>query len=383
MSLLISSGHSYRERLTKRESVQDRIHLQKSQPYIKEEPGFFSRIASWIYPFGGSSNKEPDSIPSPGRQSASYLPPPNKVPPKYLPPENLSPPSYNRPNQIPKDSSDCNPCNREPWIPIPGKSGRTNVINFVPQNEVGLNPHPQYGPPNQLPNSINAITAFDRPSTHQEFPKGEYIPPDNQPLPEYGVPNIEITPSVLVGSLSIPPNSPISFNQYVPVGGGNRGPETPSTFPQLPNTYGPPSFQFRGKETPHPINIPQIRDHMIPPPVKTQDKNYLNIVGMRPPPPPTGFTTQLVPIKQNHQNPNSIQDILQPPVSQYSVLNEEFPPYTSKPIDAYSTPDIHGIEQIPLSSGDNDEFGYPIAFPNLSIRPLVPLHNHIQFRQSE
>ncbi|XP_045479815.1 uncharacterized protein LOC123684566 [Harmonia axyridis] len=393
MCLLLQSDCYAKERVSKRELAQDRIHLQRSQPYVKEEPGFLSRIASWIFPFG-SSKSEADSIPSAGHHSPSYLPPPKQPHPKYLPTENLPPQNY---PPAKHESSDCNPCNREPWIPIPGKSERNNVINFVPPNEVnkvvldGLNPPPpQYGAPKPLPNSINAITSFDRPPVHQELPKVEYGPPSNSPSPQYGVPNIEITPSVLFGSLVIPQNSGPSLNQYVPVGSGpslnqyvpvgnfRNAPETPSTFPQVPKGYGPP---FRTKVSPVPSPHSGVPNHMLPPPSKVlQQGNYINIVGMRPPPPPR-VTTHLVPVKQHHQNPNSIQDILQPPVSQHSVLDEEYPPYTSKPIDFYSTPDIHGIEQIPLSSGDNDDAGYPIAFPNLSIRPLVPLHNYVPFRR--
>ncbi|XP_044748714.1 uncharacterized protein LOC123309590 [Coccinella septempunctata] len=402
LCLLVQSGSTAKNRLSKRNSAQDRIQLQKSQPYIKEEPGFLSRIASWIFPFGGgTSNNELDSVPSAGHHSASYLPPPNRNPPKYLPPGDLSPPHYTQSYPTTLESSDCNPCNREPWVPIPGKSGRNNnVINFVPQHEVhnvildGLNPPPVYGPPNPPNSPVNTQSnqnfldvTFDRPpSTHQDLPNVEYGPPNNNlPSPQYGVPNIEITPSVLVGSLDIPQDIRHSFNQYVPVANGKNIPETPSAFPQLPNSYGPPTFQFRGKATPVPLSVPSssspTKGHVFPPPIKTSTHtNYINILGMRPPPPPS-FTTHLVPVNHHHKNPNSIQDILQPPVSQHSVLDEEFPPYTSKPIDAYSTPDIHGIEQIPLSSGDNDDFGYPIAFPNLSIRPLVPLHNYIKFRQ--
>ncbi|KAL3265369.1 hypothetical protein HHI36_009576 [Cryptolaemus montrouzieri] len=119
---------------------------------------------------------------------------------------------------------------------------------------------------------------------------------------------------------------------------------------------------------------------MVPPPLVQAypQMNYQDILGMRAPPIQNNYpTTQLHSLSKN---PHNIQDILQPPVSQYSILNEDFPPYTRNPLGNDNSP-VHGIEQLPLSSGDSDDYNHPIVLPNLSITPLVPIHNFGDFRK--
>ncbi|KAK9870787.1 hypothetical protein WA026_009747 [Henosepilachna vigintioctopunctata] len=282
-----------------------------------------------------------------------------------------------------------------------GNYEKKAIIQFIPQTNVdfildGLNPPLPFDGHSSPPAEYYGPPPFSLPSdnyNHQQFSSGipnhfklfndhksnsqfsttthilpqypslspQYLPPSKSILLPINQNNHKLHPSVQYGA-------PIS---------NNFNPPPPSILPKPPKSlYGPPAPLFRSKpptsnknDFRRPNTKYEIKDHMVPPSVHISgQKNYQDIVGMMAPP-------------VGNNNPHNIQDILHPPVSQFPILEEDFPPNTRKPLSSYGSPNIQGIEQVPLSSGDHYDLSYPIAFPNLSVRPVAPIHNFINFNQ--
>ncbi|KAK5643453.1 hypothetical protein RI129_007298 [Pyrocoelia pectoralis] len=194
---------------------QARIDIQQSIEKTRDEPSLMSKIASWIFPFGGTKDDPPaaDAVPLETSRQQSH---------QYLPPQ--------QPQQV------CNPCNQEPWVPIATKHGQNTVIGFVhphqqqtsplqygppshqygPPQQYGAPPAPtkQYGPP-PLPNKQHGAPSPPQVKHHGAPPSSQYGVP-HSPSNQYGLPH---TPSNQYGS-------PIPTHQYGP---------PPSTMYGVPN----------------------------------------------------------------------------------------------------------------------------------------------------
>ncbi|XP_049825667.1 uncharacterized protein LOC109605067 [Aethina tumida] len=434
----------------------DKTILKKSESYQKhqQEPSFISKIANWLFPFGGDSEAAAAEHPQ-----FRYLPPP---PPQH---------AFGLPEK------ECNPCNKEPWIPMATNNGHHTVINFVPPSGSHIThlqsvhpppnlygpPDNQYGPPpppkfiQKLPNKdysgFGGTSSGFGGSSHSGFgisshgpsattlqdfivppplhlkshspsyrlnnkygpplktSPGIYGPPKpvyGPPKPAYGPPNYK-PPSGPFGPPSSqygPPSNqygppPTPSNQYGP-------PPSPSNQygppPSPSNQYGPPpspSNQYGPPQSPsNQYGPPQSPSNQYGPPPSPSNQygppqNQPSHFG----PPQNHFgppTTHLKPIFESYGAP---PDIRPPPVSgTYGAPSylppqklvptspsANYPPPQPVPSDSYGAPlgpnaadyYLGQNEQLSLPSGDNHR---PIPLPNLSLRPVVPVREHVNFK---
>ncbi|XP_065158277.1 uncharacterized protein [Atheta coriaria] len=346
---------------------------------------------------------------------------------------------------------DCNPCNKEPWIPITTNYGHNQLVGFMQSHDVtsggngGLyNQHSfssgSYGTPNHgfhsgpqqtynPPSSPHVLENFKPPpqissnygppslppisSAPQELygppapPQNNYGPPA-PPQNNYGPPppsdNYGPPPPPSPGNNYGPPppsldyGAPISAPSYSAPSVFNKPPAPAPGPSNFGNHYGAPKpiFKIPSKNYGPPINQPTFsipkpgyssgkaprqirpgfhqRPHMqfSPPPPQPVYKyiplnkgKYSNLpTNFKPPPPPTNYNSG-GPISfnsfgtfVNHGVPTQNLDI------KTQVTNPEYLP---------------PIEQLPIATGHNAE---PIPFPNLSSRPVAPLHNPQNFQDN-
>ncbi|XP_012279753.1 flocculation protein FLO11 [Orussus abietinus] len=101
---------------------------------VTDNSGYFSRFVNWFNPFGGREsppthpqspqNSQPPRFAQPVPPKGEYGPPPGYKDafPHPPPPPPAHNPGDSRLYRPPKEKT-CNPCNKVPWIPIPGHSG--------------------------------------------------------------------------------------------------------------------------------------------------------------------------------------------------------------------------------------------------------------------
>ncbi|XP_031340698.1 uncharacterized protein LOC116168848 isoform X2 [Photinus pyralis] len=257
-----------------------------------------SKIASWIFPFGGSSDSpSPDPIPleSSRQHSLQYLPPP-------------------KPQQI------CNPCNQEPWVPIASRHGLDTVIGFVHPHQQQT-PSFQYGPPSQQYG----------PPSHQYG-----VPPP--PTKQYGPPQI---PNQQYG---LPPPSAHQINpQYGPPSNQYGAPHAPTNHygpPAPTHQYGPPPTRY-GVPNDQQGHYSNKNQNFRPPP------NYIPPTFFIPPPtgksPPYKYTNVNKPSKNNkfvQGKSKPLRPALQhqhgPPIPLNFVKASDPPPYPFEHMPGFS-----------------------------------------------
>lgn len=158
-TFLCASGNE--DHKTKEAESRIDAYLKPSEQVILQKPNkkdeqksFMSRLASWLFPFGGND----DTISAEGQSRAQYAPPP---------------PSH--------QDKQCSPCNSVPWVPIVSNRGAHTLLEFKP---------PQYLP-QPTPSSHN-FQNFKVSQPQQTYgppqePTGHYSPPPI-PLTNYGSP---------------------------------------------------------------------------------------------------------------------------------------------------------------------------------------------------
>lgn len=370
----------------------DKLHLQKSIPYKKEEPTFLSKIKNWFFP-------SPDTVPAEGHHGG----------PQYLPPQPYQ-------SQIA-----CNPCNKAPWIPVATNIGHNTLINFVPpsshledlrpppsnqygppSSQYGPPPSSQYGPPPSPQYGPPPSSQYGSPSSSQHGPRPspEYGPPPSSqhgppPSPEYGPP-----PSSQYGPPPSPEYGPPPASQYRPPPSAQYGPPPSHFKPPQPQYGAPSSSHFKPPPSPQ-YGAPSFSQFKPPPspqygapPVfkpRPEKLNYgLPIENLKPPP----TITHLKPISLSYNVPIGMRP---PPLTgSYHSLpptspstNYYLPPPPPPPSDSYGAPvsgpnvDYHvrpeylpPVEQLPLASN------HPIPLPNLSSGPVLPIHNPQNFHDN-
>ncbi|EFA02440.2 uncharacterized protein LOC103312680 [Tribolium castaneum] len=339
----------------------DKLLLQKSAPYKKEEPSFLSKLSSWFFP-------SKDSVPAEGHHSG----------PQYLPPQPY------------QSQTGCNPCNKAPWIPIASSVGHNTLINFVPPSShlEDLRPPPtHYGPPSPQ---------YGPPPSPQYGPppSAQYGPPPSAqshgppPSPQYGSPpSAQYGPPSASQSHGPPPSPqygpPIKLqSQYGPPPRPQYGPPPPTKLTQISppqSQYGPPPSHFKPPSPQY--GAPIFR------PKPNNDHFGLSMQHLRPPP-----VTHLKPVFNNYVPIG----MLPPPLSgsyhslpTVSSQGFDLPPPPPPPSDSYGAP-VSGpnadypireeylppVEQLPLSSN------IPLPLPNLSPGPVLPIHNAQNFHDS-
>ncbi|VEN34854.1 unnamed protein product, partial [Callosobruchus maculatus] len=208
----------------KNDESTNRTILQISEPYKKNEPSFMSRIASWIFPFGGSPEDRNDLVPAAGGFGGQqYLPPPQHQ--GY--PEN-----------------DCNPCNLEPWVPVVSHGSHKTVINFVP--------------PSDFP-SQSSVDSFQPPGGSYKAPTQLYGPPPPQFKPKYPV-----TVDVGIADYMVPP--PLQFKVPAQLYGAPQQYSPPKPQYGPPPVYGPPKPEYGPPPPPRPQYGPPPKPQYGPPP---------------------------------------------------------------------------------------------------------------------
>lgn len=400
----------------------DKLLLQKSAPYKKEEPGFLSKISNWFFP-------SKDTVPAEGHHSG----------PQYLPPQPY------------QSQTGCNPCNKSPWIPIASSVGHNTLINFVPPSshledlspppaQYGPPPSPQYGPPLQSHGPPSSPQYGPPPSSqygppsqsHGPPPSSQYGPP---PSPQYGPPSQshESPPSPQYGP-------PPSF-QYGPPSQSHGPPPSSQYGPPPSSQYGPPIKLHQSRPLaqygpPPQSHGPPIKLHDFPPssqygppsqspsnqygpPIKFQESPPIRLTQMSPPSQYGPPSSQYGPPTAPHFRPkpgHSMTILKPPPITHLKPITNNYvpigmlppplrgsyhslptpssadfnlPPPPPPPSDSYGAP-VSGpnadypireeylppVEQLPLSSN------VPLPLPNLSPGPVLPIHNAQNFHDS-
>ncbi|GAB1869158.1 hypothetical protein CAJAP_10237 [Camponotus japonicus] len=125
-----------------------RVARLVSPPPTEVPGGYFSQFINWLNPFASSETLLPPPPPPPYTETP-YPPKLSFVSPKFVPPSapvevygGPSPTTYDKPPPPPSSYSEyppankvknCNPCNKEPWIPIQhGEFSHSGVTSFVP-----------------------------------------------------------------------------------------------------------------------------------------------------------------------------------------------------------------------------------------------------------
>ncbi|GJQ65195.1 hypothetical protein Trydic_g7334 [Trypoxylus dichotomus] len=387
----------------------EKLVLEKSEPYNRrisnEATSFFSKLKSWIFPFGGDSTptKPTDSISLGGRYPLPvYAPPPGQ---RY--------------------KVNCNSCNKEPWVPIATNYGQNPIIGFVQPSSIGqpystiglLQPPPgeqygapninvNYGPPKEQYYASNELSAnYGVPANSQQInqnlgppPPEIYQAPSNNlgHLPSqipvqnlvapinvnYG-PAIDVIPpkpiDIFPANFDIPldpiPSKPIA----VLAPSGNYGPP-PNTIPvpiSPPNpNYGPP---FIGKHVPQrpgksygppprrpnghgPLSYPPIpKDYMGPPPLGRGQPKHLSA--------PPKFI----------QKPN---EKARPPHKEYGppfFIPDMKPPQIDSFVTNYGATANHFSTVSTLSLGSPDNINVninPTAIAGQALPPVVPSNSY-------
>ncbi|CAH2014927.1 unnamed protein product [Acanthoscelides obtectus] len=264
-----------------------------------------------------------------GTPKPQYGPPkPQYGPPK---PQYGPPPAPPKPQYGPPPKQQYGPPPRPQYGPPQPHFEPATQLNYAP-------PKPQYGPPPELQYGPPPKPQYGPP------PQPQYGPPPRPPKPQYGPPR------------------------------PNYGPPKPSYGPPLqtnfapppPNDYGPPPRpQYGPPPQPQPdYGAPIGHNDLSPPPIN----HNVNIP-----------TTHLQPVQGGDIPP------AQPEIEDHTSFG--IPEW---PSDSYGAP-VTGdnleytgnADALPLGSGDTNSevLDRPIALPNLSSRPVVPIYNSRDFKQ--
>lgn len=367
------------------------------------EKSFMSKLANWIFPFNNSEDTETSET--------------RRVGSEYLPPQN----HFDR---------DCNPCNREPWIPVAAQYGKNTLIGFVqpsdynkqihlgnggsylenlqpPQPHIDINygppdiqnygvpkpPSNNYGPPLQVPygppqpifNVQNHRRPkippfkFGQPKLQHAHPSNQHYltkfhpPPPNRPhrinskYKPQKLPNFSVKPPGNYGPPPLPPSN-------------NYGP--PLKLPPL-NNYGPPPSNHYGP----PLKLPPSNNYG--PPINGPSKNNGPSISVPPSnnygappsnnydPPISGPPSNDYGVPLNAHGPN----LAPPPQNNYSpssfgnTLQQNFIP--PPPSSNYLPPTQASQLQLPAAI-PSDSYGKPVLGPDASLANVLknePLSN--------
>lgn len=380
------------------------------KPHKEEEKSFMSRLASWLFPFGGGSNdRTQDVVPAEGQSRAHYVAPSNQ-------------------------EKQCNPCNSVPWVPMASNRGPHTLLEFKPPKHVPHSnpsshgssfdlqnlkvPDPQvnYGPPSTSYNTPPVLhNSYDSPSGSPTYSVPSPVPSVTYALPP--VPSINYQPPPSLLNFSPHPNQyhsppPIPLNEYGP--------------PALPQTqYGPPALQY---------GLPQSHDQFIAAsqhnPLKEQqpskhksqyykhgnsgkpsnhasNKPYKFIpvkfmqfpkLELGPKPPNPGPPVKFRPlaghdIKSQTNNNFDLQKIPSLELVQNLPPDNFAAPIDHHPATFIVPPPLHftaappplfniNYNERPLHNGFSKNVRGPfIPLPNLSLRPVLPIHNYQDFKR--
>lgn len=389
----------------------EKIGLQKSsinheKPH-KEEKSFMARLATWLFPFGGNDENAHDTVPAEGQSRAHYAPPRQQ-------------------------ERQCNPCNSVPWVPIASNRGPHTLLQFnAPQHSVSSHgpsfdlqqdlkvPEPQlnYGPPS---NSYGVPQA----------PSGNYGSPTGPPPSSYGPPAVNYGPPPQSSSITFafppvpslnyePPQTQLNYSphpnqQHAPplIPLDEYGPPPP---PQPPVQYGPPQShdQFIAASQHNPFKEQQ--------PSKNKSPHFKHGSSGKPGVHLTNKPYKFIPLKfpkleLGPKPPNSVSSVTFRPydhnvkIQPAASLNNNFqfqklPTIEiaeNLPSDNFAAPINHHpstyVVPPPLqftaapaqpsyrplhlaNTGFNRNVRGPfIPLPNLSLKPVLPIHNYQNFK---
>lgn len=300
-------------------------HPQNNPPVGPiQDQSYFSRLTNWFFP-GGPENK-------PSAQHSNHAPRPlpgpvhiqSGGPSGYLPP------------QTNDKKKDCNPCNKEPWIPVVSNYGSKTLIGFVPPSDLGNNgkPNTVYGAP---PSNFQPPAVYGTPNITPSKPTGTYgspLPPSTQ----YGPPAPPPTKYGPPSSINVPSRSP---SIKVPSGSPsvNYGPPVPS------NSYGSPSgssSKFRPPPGHSNYGPPSSSPDKYGPPIQPPSK-------YGPPRPPSKYGPPLIPNRPSF-GPHS---------SKYRPFH---PTFSSLPPGKYGPPDVTNLQPPPTHESSVEKLPSTIKF---------------------
>lgn len=384
--------------------------LQKHSQAKEVQKSFMSKLASWLFPFGGSDDTAQDVTPAEGQSRAQYAPPP--------------PPHHQ------EEDKRCSPCNSVPWVPIASNRGPHTLLEFKPpqashsvqpqQNYGAPPPKPSghYGPPQEpsghygVPQEPSALYGPpQQPSGHYgppqetsglygppQQPSGLYSPPE-QPSGQYGVPsNIHVAPQVPSGHYG-PPVIPLT----------NYGPP-PAVIPlSHQQSYNPPQDEYGPPPPPVPASHygpPHSHDQFI---AATQHKeqqyhkqktqSFKQSSSAKPNNHFSGKPYKFIPVKfmqfpkleLGPKPPNQGTPVtFRPLPQQQKIPLQNLPPDNfAAPIDArpatFVVPPPLQFTAAPSHFPQSNHFGSSvrgpiIPLPNLSLKPVLPIRNYQNFK---
>lgn len=308
------------------------------------EKSFLSKLTSWMYPFGSTD----DSVVAETRRVGT----------EYLPPAN-------------HHDINCNPCNKEPWIPVAANYGKNTLIGFVQPSQFDKQVHlgnrgnylqslhpPQkqfreYGPPPASAPSNN----YEPPL---QVPYGPPQPMHHVPEPSYNVPqlvhnapqqvhNAQQQANILPQQTYNVPQSSFNVPQSTYNAPNNRRPKLPPLkfIPKQNVFQNPTNFGVAGNQ------------YIAPPQSRSPSHHYLTEIH----PPPLRF------IPPNNILPHRLNSKYKPqlPNPNYGPSVHQKPPLTSN---------IYHPPKLPIN------YGPPIQNNIHNQRPLLPLNNYAPPTQS-
>lgn len=302
-----------------------------------------SNLVSWIFPFNKPSEERSDFV-----GGYQYLPAPASQ------------------SHIEKD---CNPCNREPWIPIASSVGEKTVINFVP-------PIKSYGHTSSDFSDLSILETLHPPPLSYKPPVGHYRPP-----PQFRPKDNRI--NYILPKRPVQPYSPLPNNGDIIVVDYMVPPPVNYRIPSL--IYGPPKPLYNPPSRPV-YGAPPPNPKPIYSPVPPQFGNNNQYLGQPPP-----GTTYLNPVSQDFAPPP-------PPISDLSDVNHQTVAFDEAatdqnaplaPSDSYGAPvtgdALHYFsppEQLSLANEHSEYIEKPIPLPNLSSFPVLPFRKYGDFNQN-
>lgn len=338
------------------ENIEIKTENSKNVEISTTEKSFMSKLSSWIFPFGSTD----DTATAETRRIGT----------EYLPPSN-------------HHDVNCNPCNKEPWIPVAANYGKNTLIGFVQPSEFDKQIH--------LGNGGSYLQTLHSPKAQfREYgPPPVNIPSNNYrsplqipygpPKPTYNAPqSIYNTPQQTYNAPQQTYNAPqktynVPQKTYnAPQPDFNGSPPTfnlPQSTYNIPNNRRPklPPIKFVPKQNvfPSPNFGPSGNQYLPPSQARSPTHHYL---------------TEIHPPPLRIPNTNNIQ-------SSHRV-NSKYKPYI--PIQHYGPPLHQKPSQLPsnvyLPGKPSINYGHPIQnniqhqrppFP-----PLPPSNNYISPTQS-
>lgn len=222
--------------------LSENLENQRIANNVKEEKSFMSKLASWLFPFGGADNKADDTIAAETNSRAQYLPPT-------------------------QGRAKCNPCNSVPWVPMASKQNGNTVLHFKP---------PTGGYPSSSSHSSNYNTHSLIPpqSFHREPQAYDGPPPPSNaheapPHISYGGPSQQYGPPQSSSHETHPDNMyGAPSQQYGPPPSDGHGDSPLNTYIAPPQQHAPAPSDTYGAPTQNTYNTHQ-EDYRPPPPPNT------------------------------------------------------------------------------------------------------------------